>query len=183
MADDHLTDEAITRATREPWWAPSVRLIRFLLGAITLVGGLTWILVNLTGPDPLLDLLVGVVLSAGALVLLMPHRIQLPRPATLVAVLGGALLGTVAGLLAKTEQACCSYAYLTDRGWPFHWAAQGAFAADAATAHRLAQDANWQVNVVSLGANLLLWSYAGLLLVVVAVLVRRSRGGHDEARS
>jgi hypothetical protein len=33
-----------------------------------------------------------------------------------------------------------------------------------------------------LGANLLLWAYVGMLLVVIAVLVRRARGDHDEAR-
>lgn len=177
MADDPRTDEAI-RAAREPWWAPSVRFLRFLLGALTLVGGLTWILVNLTGPDPLLDLAVGAVLSAGALVLLMPHRIRLPRPATMAAVIGGGLVGTVAGLLARTEQTCCSYAYLSDRGWPFHWVGRSAVATDPDTAYRLAQDADWKVNLISLSANLLLWAYAGMLVVVIAVLVRRNRSNH-----
>ena len=159
----------------EPWWAPPVRVLRWLLGAITLVGGLTWILVNLTGPNPLLDLVLGVVLSAGALVLLMPHRIQLPRLTTTVAVIGVGLVGTLTGLLAGTEQTCCAYAYLVDRGWPFRWVGRGAIAADAETARRLAQDADWQVNLISLGGNLLLWAYGGMLLVVIAVLVRRAR--------
>ncbi|GIE99075.1 hypothetical protein Ari01nite_65400 [Paractinoplanes rishiriensis] len=150
-------------------------MLRFLLGAVTLVGGLTWILVNLTGPNPFLDLLVGVVLSAGALVLLMPHRIRLPRMATTVTVAGAALAGTVAGLFASTAQICCAYAYVIDRGWPFSWAGRGAVAEDPDTAYRLAQDADWQINVISLTGNLLLWAYVGLLLVVVAVLVRRDR--------
>jgi hypothetical protein len=163
-----------------PWWAPSVRVLRFLLGAVTLVGGLTWILVNLTGPDPLLDLIVGLVLSAGALVLLMPHRIRLPRRATTIAVLGAGLAGTVGGLFAETEQTCCAYRYLTNRGWPFHWVERGAVAGDPDTAFRLAQDADWQLNLLSMSADALLWAYAGLLLVVVAVLVRRARSDHDE---
>jgi hypothetical protein len=156
-------------------------VLRFTLGALTLVGGLTWILVNLTGPSPLLDLLVGVILSTGALVLLMPHRIRLPRRPTLVAVIGGGLVGTVAGLFAVTEQTCCAYAYVVDHGWPFRWAGRGAVATDPDTAYRLTQDADWHVNLLSLGANLLLWAYVGMLLVVVAVLARR-RGHRGEAR-
>jgi hypothetical protein len=182
MVDDPRIDDKPAPTAAEPWWGPGVRLLRWLLGAVTLVGGLTWILVNLTGPSPLLDMVVGVVLSAGALVLLMPHRIQLPRLATLVAVIGGGLAGTAAGLLAGTEQTCCAFAYVVDRGWPFHWVGRGAVAADPDTAFRLTQDADWQVNLLSLAANLLLWAYVGMLLVVIAVLIRRARGDRREAR-
>lgn len=182
MADNPRTDDIPARTAPEPWWAPGLRLLRFLLGAVTLVGGLTWILVNLTGPNPVLDMVIGGVLAAGALVLLMPHRIRLPRLLTLVAVVGAGVAGTAAGLLASTEQTCCSYAYVVDRGWPFHWVGRGAVATDPDTAFRLTQDADWQVNLLSLGGNVLLWAYVGMLLVVIAVLVRRARGDRHEAR-
>jgi hypothetical protein len=180
--ETRIDDETGSNAepVSDPWWAPALRLLRFLLGAVTLVGGLTWILVNLTGPSPILDLLVGAVLSAGALVLLMPHRIRLPRMLTTLAVAGTALAGTVAGLFAGAAQTCCAYAYVIDRGWPFSWAGRGAVAEDPDTAYRLAQDANWQIDPISLTGDLLLWAYVGLLLVVIAVLVRRARSDHRE---
>jgi len=182
MADDPRIDEPPVRTALEPWWAPGLRLVRWLLGALTLVGGLTWILVNLTGPSPVLDTVIGLVLAAGGLVLLMPHRIRLPRLLTLAAVVGLGLGGTVAGLVVKTTQTCCAFASIVDRGWPFHWIERGAVADDPDTASRLVGSADWHVDLVSLGANLLLWAYVGMLLVVIAVLVRRARGDHHEAR-
>lgn len=162
---------------REAWWRPAVRLLRWLLGAATLVGGLTWGLLNLGAPKMVLDLGVAAVLTAGGLVLLMPHRISLPRRATTLAVVLVALAGTGAGALATEERVCCMYVHVENRGWPFDWAQRGAVAADPDTAQRLAQSADWSVDVLSLGANLLLWAYAGMLLMVIAVLVRRDRGG------
>jgi hypothetical protein len=181
MADDPRIDEMRMPAAVEAWWAPVLRLVRWLLGAFTLVGGLTWILVNLTGPNPVLDLVLGLVLAAGALVMLMPHRIRLPRRLTLVAVVGVGLVGTVAGLVVKTTQTCCAYAYVVDRGWPFRWVERGAVAGDPDTASRLARSADWHVDLVSVGGNLLLWAYGGMLLVVIAVLVRRARSNDDES--
>jgi hypothetical protein len=165
------------------WWHRPLRTIRWLLGAVTLVAGLTWILINVGGSHMALDAMVGGVLTAGALVLLMPHRIQLPRLATLVAVIGIGVAGTAAGLAAKSAQAG-DFVYVIGRGWPFHWATRGAIAGDATTAYRAAQTANWEVDFVSLAANLLLWAYVGMLLVVIVVLLRRSRGdqGADSAR-
>jgi hypothetical protein len=174
MADEYRSDDI-----PGPWWSRPVRLIRWLLGACTLVGGLTWILINLGGTHAALDLAVGTVLALGALVLLMPHRIQLPRLATLAAVVGIGLAGTAAGLAAKTAASGGGFVYVVGRGWPFHWASRGAFADDPETAYRLAQSANWEVDLVSLSANLLLWAYVGMLLVVIAVLVRRARSARD----
>ena len=179
MAEEaHRTDQARSDVPRrEAWWRPVVRLLRWLLGAATLVGGLTWGLLNLEAPHVVLDMAVAGVLTAGGLVLLMPHRIQLPRRATTVAVVLAALAGTGAGGLVAEERVCCMYAHIENRGWPFDWAQRGVVAADPETAQRLAQSADWSVDVFSLGANLLLWAYAGMLLVVIAVLVRRNRGG------
>ncbi|GIM95719.1 hypothetical protein [Paractinoplanes toevensis] len=169
MANDVSIDEKTSR------WTAAGRLVRWLAGALSLVGGLTWILVS---THEWVDLGAGLVLAAAGLVLLMPHRIRLPRRLTALVMAGFALVGTAAGLVALTERTCCSYAVIADRGWPFTWMQKGAIADDPATAQRLADSSNWNVDLVSLTANVVLWAYAGLLLVVIGVLVRRARGDH-----
>jgi hypothetical protein len=170
VADEALIDEKTVPVNR---LVSTGRLLRWLLGAFSLVGGLTWILMTAHG---WLDLVVGTVLALSGLVLLMPHRIRLPRRLTAVVMTGFGLAGTVAGLVALTERTCCSYAFVADRGFPFTWIQRYAIADDAATAERLAGSANWTIDLVSLSANLLLWAYAGMLLVVIGVLARRARG-------
>ncbi|MEU4237905.1 hypothetical protein [Actinoplanes sp. NPDC026619] len=167
MADDVLTDEKAGR------WTAAGRLARWLLGAFSLVGGLTWILITTHGVT---DLVVGLVLAVAGLVLLMPHRIRLPRRLTALVMIGFAVIGTVVGLIVLTERSG-SFAYAADRGWPFTWIQRYAVADDAATARGLADSANWTVDFVSLTANLVLWAYIGMLLVVIGVLVRRGRSG------
>jgi hypothetical protein len=159
---------------REPWWAPAGRALRWLLGAGSLLAVFTWALINTSNPSAIVDALVGGVLAAGGVVLLMPHRIRLPRQATSVAMTVAALGGTVAGL-ADGRTTWSGYAYIADRGWPFHWAQRGAIANDAETARRLTDSADWHVDLVALGGSLLFFAYAGMLLVVIAVLIRRSR--------
>ena len=151
------------------------RALRFLLGALSLVGGLTWILLNLHATSAALDVAVGTVLALGGLVLLMPHRIRLPRRTTAAVMAGFALIGTAAGLLAVQSRTCCSFAYIEDRGWPYHWAQRGALAGDADTAYRLARSTSWTADLLTLTADLLIWSYAGLIVVVLGVLIGRAR--------
>ncbi|XVU24751.1 hypothetical protein ACQPZJ_47350 [Actinoplanes sp. CA-054009] len=152
-----------------------VRGVYFAAGALSLVLGLTWILLNLHSASYRLDLLIGSVLAAGGLVLLMPHRVRLPGRVTAIVMAVFAVAGTAAGLAVSKSQLCCMFGFIVDRGWPFTWASRGASADDSETAIRLAADADWSVNVVSLSADLLLFSYAGLLLTVAVVLLRRSR--------
>ncbi len=172
VLDEDQKDEKVELA---PWWVVTGRALRFILGALSLVGGLTWVLLNLHASSAMLDTAVGAVLAAGGLVLLMPHRIRLPRRATAIVMTGFALAGTAAGLLFERSRECCMFAYVSERGWPFHWAARGGVADDPETAFRLAQSSGWSVDVLSLTADLLLWSYVGLVLVVVVVQVQRSR--------
>jgi hypothetical protein len=146
---------------------------RGLLGALSLVGGLTWLLLNMQGTHPALDTAVSLVLAAGGLVLLMPHRITLPRRVTGLATAGAALAGTFAGLAATASQGS-TIAYVVARGWPFHWLRRGGVADDPETARRIALATDWQVDGVALAADLLVWAYAGMLIVVVGVLIRRS---------
>jgi hypothetical protein len=154
---------------------------RGLLGALTLVGGFLWLLINVHGTHPVLDSAVGIVLVAGGLVLLMPHRITLPRPITGLTAVVAALAGTTASL-AVTATQVTSLAYVIGRGWPFHWALRGGIADDPDTARRIALAADWQIDGVALGADLLLWAYAGMLIIVVGVLVRRAtRAGREQA--
>ncbi|MBL7254861.1 hypothetical protein [Paractinoplanes lichenicola] len=151
------------------------RALRFILGALSLVGGMTWILLNLHASSAALDVAVGAVLATGGLVLLMPHRIRLPRLLTGAVTAGFALIGTGAGLLAGQSRTCCQFAYISDRGWPYHWLQRGAVADDAETAYRLAQSASWTADLLTLAADLLIWSYVGLIVVVAVVLIGRAR--------
>jgi hypothetical protein len=153
-----------------------------LLGALTLVGGLTWALLNLHGPHQLVDVAVGVVLAAGGLVLLMPHRIRLPGRLTLGGAAVVALAGTASGLLMVAASACCTFAYVVQRGWPFAWLDKGAIADDATTARLVANTAEWRVDAISLVADLLVFAYAGMVIVAVVVLVRRTAGERDGHR-
>jgi hypothetical protein len=145
------------------------------LGAVSLVGGLTWTLLNVHSPQPVVDMTVGVVLALGGLVLLMPHRIPLPPLATTAASVATAVAGTAAGLAAGTAQVCCMYAYVAERGFPMRWVARGAIADEPQTAQRLAETADWHVDVTALVANVLVWGYVGMLAVALVVAVRRAR--------
>jgi len=178
--DEARSDDPSGAGTRgESGWALVFRVLRALAGGVSLVLGLLWILLTTTqGHVHGTDLAVGLVLTIGGLVLLMPHRIRLPPVATAITVAVVGLGGTAAGLVVRTSQACCMFAYIVDRGWPFHWLERGAVADDPDTAYRLARGAHWDVNVISLAADLVLWAYAGMVLVVIAVLVRRARRDH-----
>jgi hypothetical protein len=153
---------------------PVGNALRWLLGAGSLVAGFTWMLINLSNPSAIVDGLVGCVLVAGGVILLMPHRVRLPRRATAVVMTAAALVGTVAGLDGG-QTTWSGYAYVADRGWPFHWAQRGAIANDAETARRLTESADWHVDLVALAGTLLFFSYVGLILIVIAVQIRRSR--------
>jgi hypothetical protein len=149
-------------------------VLRGVLGATTLVGGLTWVLLNLHGPRPATDVPAGLVLAAGGLVLLMPHRITLPPFWGLAGPVAAALAGTAGGLASVLARACCAFVFAEARGWPFRWLQRGAVAGDPETARNLGRAARWQVDVPAAAGDLLVWAYAGLLVVVVAVLVRRA---------
>lgn len=153
-----------------------MRKIGEMVGALTLVGGLTWLLLNLSGPHPAVDVAVGAVLAAGGLVLLMPHRARLPGRVTAAGAGVVALGGIAAGLLVAENSQGGAFVYLVRRGLPFPWLARGGIADDPDTARRLAESAGWQVDAISLAADLLVFAYAGMLLVAVVVLVRRTAG-------
>ncbi|BFU42363.1 hypothetical protein [Krasilnikovia sp. MM14-A1004] len=162
---------------RQRLWLRIAAVIPVLVGACTLVGGLTWLLLNLHSPKPVLDVAIGLVLTAGGLVLLMPHRARLPVAPTAIAAAAAGLVGTAAGMAISASQTwggTYGYGYQTTRGWPFRWLARGALADDPATAERVADAQSWQVDVLSLAANLLVWSYVGLLAAGAVVAVRRT---------
>jgi hypothetical protein len=146
---------------------------RGLIGAVSLVGGLTWILLNLGAPRPVTDMIVGVVLTGGGLVLLMPHRVPLPGPLTAAATAGTAVAGTLAGALAESTGIGGMFGYFASRGWPSAWLTRGGLADDPATARQLAERSSWQIDAVNLAADLYFWGLVGLLLVAAAGLARR----------
>ena len=143
-----------------------------VFGAFSLVGGLTWILLNLHSPRPAADIATGVVLAAGGLVLLMPHRVRLPARIAWAVAGAAALAGAFAGLVARSTALAGMYAYVERRGFPFAWLERGGIADDPATARQLAAMDPWNVNVLPLVADAVVWAYAGLLILV---LVRRGR--------
>jgi len=148
--------------------------VRGLLGAVSLVGGLTWILLNLDAPRPVTDMIVGVVLAGGGLVLLMPHRVPLPARATAAATVGAAVAGTLAGTITESTQLGGRYAYLASRGWPSAWVSRGGTGGDPATARQVAEQSGWQIDAVNLAADLYFWALVGLLVVTAAAgLARR----------
>jgi hypothetical protein len=144
-----------------------------VLGAFTLVGGLLWILLNLHSPRPVVDIAAGAVLAAGGLVLLMPHRVRLPGGRTWAVAGAAALVGAVVGLVAHSVALGGMYAYVERRGFPFAWLTRGGVADDPETARQLAAMDAWNVNVLQLAGSVVVWAYAGIL---VLVLVRRLRG-------
>ncbi|GAA3350278.1 hypothetical protein GCM10020358_75560 [Amorphoplanes nipponensis] len=148
--------------------------VRGVLGAVSLVGGLTWILLNLAAPRPVTDMIVGLVLTAGGLVLLMPHRVPLPGRATAAATLVAGVGGTLAGLVAQGAQLGGMWVYLVTRGWPSAWLSRAGLGGDPATARQVAEQSGWQVDVVNLAADLYFWAVAGLLVVAAAGVARRA---------
>ncbi len=163
------------------WRHTAGAVLRSTLGAVTLVGGLAWLLLNIQGPQVLTDVLVGAVLAAGGLVLLMPHRIRLGRAERYGAAVT-ALAGTAAGLLILRAQLGGMYAYVQGRGYPFEWVRRGAVAEDPDTARRLAGTANWQVDVPAVAGGVLFWGYAGMLVLLGVGLARRARRERVGAR-
>jgi hypothetical protein len=160
-------------ATRQTTWRRAGAVARGLLGAVSLVGGLTWILLNLGAPRPVTDMIVGVVLAGGGLVLLMPHRVPLPGRVTAAATVGTAVAGTLAGTLTESTGIGGMFGYFASRGWPSAWLTRAGIADDPATARQLAEQSGWQLDAVNLAANLYFWALAGLLLVAAAGLARR----------
>jgi hypothetical protein len=160
-------------ATRRTPRGQAGAVVRGLLGAVSLVGGLTWILLNLDAPRPVTDMIVGVVLAGGGLVLLMPHRVALPGRATATATVGAAVAGTLAGSLAESSSMGGMAVYVAFRGWPAAWLSRGGLADDPATARQVAEQSGWQLDAVNLVADLCFWALAGLLLVAAFALVRR----------
>ncbi|MEU7902707.1 hypothetical protein [Actinoplanes sp. NPDC049118] len=153
--------------------------VRGLLGAVSLVGGLTWILLNLDAPRPFSDVTVGVVLAMGGLVLLMPHRVGLPARATAAATAGAAVGGTLAGCLVAGVNVGGMFAYLASRGWPHAWLTRGGVGADPAAAQAAANRANWRIDAVNLAADLYFWGLVGLLVLACAVVIRRAGARRD----
>lgn len=172
---DAVPDEAEQSGETEPDVGRSGRFWAWVLGAISLVGGLTWILLNLSPPVPAVDIAVGVVVALGGLVLLMPHRVRLPRrPGWLVA-LGTGVAGTVAGLLASSAAVCCMYAFVEGRGFPFTWLSRGAVADSPDVARSVTASTGWEVDVATLLLSVFVWAYLGILILTVVTLLRRGR--------
>ena len=158
-------------------------MFRGLLGGLSLVGGLTWILLTLGAPQRGTDVIIGGVLAAGGLILLMPHRVPLPGRFTAAASATAAVAGTLAGTLSESTGISGMIGYFAARGWPSAWLSRGALADDLATARERAEQSGWQLDAVNLAADLYFWAFVGLLVVAGAGLLRRRAPAPEPAVS
>ncbi|MFG1602984.1 hypothetical protein [Actinoplanes sp. NPDC049265] len=153
----------------------SGRFWSWILGAVSLVAGLTWILLHLGSPPDWAGVAVGTIIALGGLVLLMPHRVRLPGRAAGLVALGAAVAGALAGLLIESTATCCAYAFSEGRGWPFEWLSRLGTGDSAETARRVALGAGWDVGVAPLLLDVFVWAYAGILVLTLVTLLRRRR--------
>jgi hypothetical protein len=151
------------------------RFWSWILGAVSLVAGLTWVLLHVASPPDWAGIVEGTIIALGGLVLLMPHRVRLPRRSAGLVAAGAALAGTVVGLLAKSTATCCSFAYSEGRGYPFEWLSRLGTGDSPDTARRVALGAGWEVGVAPLLLNVFVWAYAGILILTLVTLLRRRR--------
>jgi hypothetical protein len=150
------------------------RVLRLAAGQVSLTTGVFWLLMSLPGVHPR-DLFTGAALAGGGLVLLLWRRVPLSGRLALAAAGLAGLAGTAAGLAVRSAALCCMFSYGEGRGWPYTWLGRGAVADSPGEARRLAGAEDWAMtSVTALVADVAVWAYTGLVLIVVSVLVRRA---------
>jgi hypothetical protein len=149
--------------------------LRVVLGALSLVGGLTWLLLNASGSLRGVDVATGVILVASGLVLVLHRHIPWPtRPALPVAGVA-TVFGATTTLGVHSAALGGMFAYVERRGFPFTWLSRGGVADDPETARQAAAMDAWDVSVLPLLVNMFVWASAGVVIVVLAHWLRRDR--------
>jgi hypothetical protein len=149
-----------------------VRILRITVGQISLTVGLLWLFMSFSSAN-VRDVFVGSALAGGGLVMLLWRRIVLPvRLVAAVSVAAG-LVGTAAGLAARSVSTGGMFAWSEGRGWPFEWVGRGSVADDFEQARRQAVAEGWGYDLLRLVVDVSLWAYAGLVLMVLIGLVTR----------
>ncbi|GLY00951.1 MULTISPECIES: hypothetical protein [Actinoplanes] len=122
-------------------------------------------------------LVAGVLLLAGGLVFVLWRRLTPPVKPVLAAAVAAAVAATAAGTLYASSSVCCMYSYGEGRGWPFFWLGRGASADDPETARLLAEANGWALLPDGLLGNVVVGAYAGMIVMVVISVARRSKSG------
>jgi hypothetical protein len=159
------------------------RIIRLTVGQISLTLGMLWLVMNLTVAFDR-HVFAGFAVTGGALVLLLWRRIRLPvRPVVAGSVVFG-LVVTVAGLVVRTVTTGGMFGWFEGRGWPFEWLGRGGLAGSLDEARRVAVADGWGVDVWRLAADVVVWTYAGLVLIcLIGLAVRAQKGRRTPDRA
>ncbi|WP_433792150.1 hypothetical protein [Actinoplanes sp. CA-252034] len=92
------------------------------------------------------------------------------------------LAGTAAGLIVRTITTGGMFGWFEDRGWPFAWLGRGAVADGLDEARRQAVAEGWALDPTRLVVDVIVWAYAGLVLICVlglAVRAQKARGNPE----
>ncbi len=148
------------------------QVARLFVGGAYLAVGVAWGLLDVQRAT---SIAMGVVMAASGLALLMTRRFTLPTRPLWAVVAGTTLLGALAGLAVHSAVMGGMYGYTERRGFPFAWLTRGAVAADADAAREAAETAAWQVGVAQLLGNVVVYASVGILVLVLALSLRRHR--------
>ncbi|MEV0897634.1 hypothetical protein [Actinoplanes sp. NPDC049802] len=149
------------------------RILRLVIGQMSLTAGVFWLVMALTVPYPR-DFFVGGALAAGGLALLLWRRLRPPVRFVSVTAAMTAIGGTAAGLAVHTTSMGGMFGWFESRGWPFAWAGLGGLADTTEEAHRQAVADGWGLDWFRLLVDVTLWAYAGLVVAVVIGLAWRA---------
>ncbi|MEU4562127.1 hypothetical protein AB0F72_27400 [Actinoplanes sp. NPDC023936] len=150
---------------------------RLAVGVLGLLGGAFWLVMTLSEGDPRVTA-AGAAAVLGGLILLFWDRLRLPARIVVPAAVAGGLIGTVAGLAARGISTCCMFGWSEGRGWPFVWLTRGGVADTPDEARRLGIEEGWTAIPFRMLADVVLWSYASLVLIVGVLVLTRVLRGH-----
>jgi hypothetical protein len=152
------------------------RIVLSAAGALGMIVGLLVLLNELRAAERTGEsLLAGAVGTAGgaALILLPRLRLEPGLPGVATATVT-AVVGTAAGLARVVESTGGAFAYLVGRGFPFTVLRRGDTGATPGAAKAAALDHPWNPRWDALVADLAFWALVGVLLAVLAALLRRT---------
>ena len=131
----------------------------------------------LTVPSPR-DAFAGGAVAAGGAVLLAWRWLRPPaRLVAAVAAVGGPA-GSLGGLAVQRITMGGMSGWFEDRGWPFEWLGRGAVADSPDEARRQAVADGWEADPLPLLADVVVWSYTALVLIVAGTLIGRAWRAH-----
>ncbi|BAL92644.1 hypothetical protein AMIS_74240 [Actinoplanes missouriensis 431] len=152
-------------------------MVRLAIGVLTLLGGAFWLVMALTMPD-VRDVTISVAAVGAGLIVLFWDRLRLPARIVVPVAAAGGLAGTGTGLAADRISEGGMFAWLEYRGWPFEWLVRGGVADTPDEARRLAIEDGWAADWLRMLVDVVLWTYASLVLIVVLIVGMRALRGY-----